>query len=249
MTAMPGTFCAAMVTRNSGTAMLTSAGRLNVGIVNTAVGATETPVRWTPRTRIAATAATSAPGTAHCRAKRVSRAQVSTTGTASDGTSTTARTGAVHRLRMTPASMAPAMGRGIAAIARASHGDRPGDDDERGADEERADGGGPAALHVAGRDEQRRAGGRPGDADRHPVPQAEEHGGRGDAGAQREQAGGGLRRGRADGAEPGEHDGERARVADDRADQPGQDGWAVSNRRIRPPPKSVPYTEQCRMSP
>ncbi|GAA2847125.1 hypothetical protein GCM10020220_040820 [Nonomuraea rubra] len=127
MTAMPGTFCAAMVTRNSGMAMLTTADRLSAGAVSSTAGRSAAPDRPPPFpcTAMATTATASAQGTAHRRWYRCSTAQVSTTGTASIGTSTTARTGAVHRLRMTPASMAAAIGRGMAAIARAGQGDRP----------------------------------------------------------------------------------------------------------------------------
>ncbi|GGM30104.1 hypothetical protein GCM10007977_034220 [Dactylosporangium sucinum] len=113
-----------MVTRNSGTAMLTSTDGFSVGTTNDTDGRSG-PRSPTPRAAMPTTAASRAPGTAHCRRYRRSTAHVRITGPASMGRSTTARTGAVQRLRMTPASIAPAIGRGMAAIARDSHGDRP----------------------------------------------------------------------------------------------------------------------------
>ena len=65
-------------------------------------------------------AATMAPGAAHGRDTRVSTAHTSTTGTASHGISTTARTGPTQIGSRTPASIALASAGGIEAIARPS---------------------------------------------------------------------------------------------------------------------------------
>ncbi len=122
---MPGTFCEAMVTRKRGRAMLTIAEALHAGTVSSATGRASTVPSPGPASVIAAIATSRATGIAHLRAKRLSSAQVSTTGPAIHGISPSARAGATHRSSRTPASMALAIGVGMAAIKRPSAGNRP----------------------------------------------------------------------------------------------------------------------------
>src|SRR4051794_11007766 len=124
-TAIPGTFCDAIVTRNRGTPPPPSVAGSNRGAVHTRAGARSPPPAPVPVSTIPATAATSAAGTAHGRAKRPTTAHTTTTGTASAGTSATAFTGATQIGSSTPASIAPAIGGGITSMSRPSGRTRP----------------------------------------------------------------------------------------------------------------------------
>ena len=118
---MPAMFCDAIVTMNSGSAMLTMRGGLEDGgdelQRRQGADADRSPG---PSMVTAMIAATMAPGAAHGRDTRVSTAHTSTTGTASHGISTTARTGPTQIGSSTPASIALASAGGIEAIARPS---------------------------------------------------------------------------------------------------------------------------------
>src|SRR4051812_47982194 len=114
-------FWDAIVTMNSGSAMPTIAAGSKTGETSCADGSTLTADRSPgPSIATAMIAATIAPGAAHGRDTRVRTVHTTTTGTASHGISTTARTGPTQIGSRTPASIALASAGGIDAIARPS---------------------------------------------------------------------------------------------------------------------------------
>lgn len=121
MTAVPGMFCAAMVTMYSGTATPIIACQLQCGTVNSTCGAMADQSRRrcvTAMSTPAPTAATAnATGTAHRAAYRCSTSQVTITGATTAGLTGSDFTGARHIGSSTPASMACAISVGIAAIS------------------------------------------------------------------------------------------------------------------------------------
>src|SRR5690349_462293 len=127
MTATPGMFCPAIVTTYSGMARPRRLAQVRVGAVQARCG---TSARFGPPWRVASTAMTArvaanAAGTAHRRASRSITAQVSRIGPTSHGWAAKPRTGARHSSSTTPASMACAIGVGIAPMRRPRRGHRP----------------------------------------------------------------------------------------------------------------------------
>src|SRR5690606_30846083 len=120
MTATPGTFWDAIVTTNSGTAIPTSAPRVNSGAVNVTVG-TNSPASSAVPLRTSSTATTivaarNASGTAQRGARRAKTNQVSSTGITPHGFSTSPVMGARHSGNRTPASIACAIEVGMRLI-------------------------------------------------------------------------------------------------------------------------------------
>ena len=178
-----------------------------------------------------ATAATaSAPGTAQRRATRISSAHIAITGSAWAGSSTAAETGARQTGSRTPASIALASAAGIASTQRPSVRQSPASDDQRARDGEGAERRGIAAGYLPARDEQRGARRRPGDRERLAVADAEPDGDDGHREAERRQPGRRFGVARADRAQAGEHQRERAREADER----GEDARDHGLRGTRP---------------
>ncbi len=123
MTAIPSTFCDAIVTRNSGSPTLTSVAGSIVGVVGTSTGARPDAGNPGPLSTISTTATASAAGTAHGRANCPTSTQTMITGAAGTGTSATPRTGARH-----------------SGSRPAQRGDQARDHDEQAAQQERPDG-------------------------------------------------------------------------------------------------------------
>ena len=82
-------------------------------MVHVRAGSSDPSGSGCPATAITTPAASRAPGTAQRRATRSRTSQVSSTGAIVAGSSASARKGATHRVRRTPASMPLAMGAGI----------------------------------------------------------------------------------------------------------------------------------------
>src|SRR6478735_8053600 len=106
MIAMPGTFCDAIVTRNSGSASPTTAPKVSVGAVNSSRGTSSAgsivaPVTATS-TATTTDAATNASGTAHRGASRTNTSHVTRTGTTPHGLRTSPVIGARHSGSSTP---------------------------------------------------------------------------------------------------------------------------------------------------
>src|SRR6185437_3533652 len=116
---MPGMFCDAMVTRNSGKPRPISAGHSKIGLTIAGWGDHE-PAAPPPETARSASTTSTAAGTAYSRLNRKTNAQTTTTGSPIIGTMATARTGARHNPSSTPASMALASAGGMAATTRPS---------------------------------------------------------------------------------------------------------------------------------
>src|ERR1700712_124898 len=113
-------FWLVMVTRNSGSAMATTAAGSHAGATSANVGASRAPARWEnePDTAMTTSAARSAPGTAHRLATRISTSQTRITGAMAAGDRLSARKGSMHKVSSTPASMALASDGGMAETAR-----------------------------------------------------------------------------------------------------------------------------------
>src|SRR5947209_6469378 len=127
MTATPGMFCPAIVTTYSGMARPSRLAPVRLGIVQATCG---TSAPCGPPWRAASTATTTrvaanAAGTAHRRASRSITTQVSRIGPTDHGCAAKPRTGARHSSSTTPASIAWAIGVGIAAMRRPRGGHNP----------------------------------------------------------------------------------------------------------------------------
>ena len=127
MIATPGTFCPAIVTMYSGMARLSRPGTVSTGAVQIRCGtiAPCSPPRRATSTPMTTMVTANAAGTAHLRANRSMRTQVSRPGPTSHGWATKPRTGTRHSSSTTPASMAWAIGVGMAEMSRPSRGHRP----------------------------------------------------------------------------------------------------------------------------
>ncbi len=120
-----------------------------------------------------------------------------------------------------------------------------GEQHEPADDAERADRGGPAPRDRARADEQRGPGRGPGERERGAVARRQPEDADGLRHAQGEEPGRGLVGRRADGAQAGEHDGERAREADEGRDEPGEDGAQALRVGFHAAPADVPSRSVC----
>ena len=123
---MPGRFCEAIVTTNSGSAMPSNVGTSRLGTTGRNTGTSESasaspkPAGTPRRKATSATSTTSATGTAATRLTRPTAHHVSSSGAASASSSPSARTGARQSVRRIPASIALASDAGIDSISRPS---------------------------------------------------------------------------------------------------------------------------------
>ena len=185
---------------------------------------------------ITISAAAKAAGAAHFGAIRRNASQTRTIGPTCHGCATKPLTGVRQSSSTIPASIAWAIGVGIDAISAPSRGHRPVSTISAPVDQERADRRRPAAMDrprcspAAPRPAStRRAGSESGGG--WPADRADACGHR-----HREQPGGRLHRRGTDSAQPGQHDGRSAGVADERADDPGQNrllAGSLAERRTR----------------
>src|ERR1700753_3262401 len=230
MTVTRGTFCPAIVTMYSGMARLSRPGTVSTGAVQIRGGtiAPCSPPRRASSTPMTTMVTANAAGTAHLRANRSMRTQVSRPGPTSHGWATKPRTGTRHSSSTTPASMAWAIGVGMAEMSWPSRGHSPVITmrPPATANAPTAAGQPPRttpvlASRAAPGVDQARVRGAPG-------PPAQPQDAEALGGADREQAGSGFGRGGADPAQAGQHDSERAGETDQRGEDAGQDraaGW------------------------